>query len=130
MDNRKAIGVSFSRSSGKGGQNVNKVATKVELRVSLNSDWLPENLALRLAEQQRGRVNKERELIVTSQRHRTQKDNFTDAFNKLQMLVEEANELPEERIDTDIPEWSRKKRSQDKKRQSSKKSLRRTPSMD
>ena len=48
----------FSRSSGPGGQNVNKLNTKVELRMNLNSDWLPTNIRQRLEELYRNRINK------------------------------------------------------------------------
>ena len=149
-ERRRHVGVSFARSAGKGGQNVNKVATKVELRVPLASSWLPAPLAARLRLTQRGRVNRDDELLVVSQRHRTQKDNLkgapatarwlmmtliflffsafpADAFFKLQQMIDDANELPEERIATDVPEWSKKARIEEKRAQSRKKSLRKSP---
>ena len=82
-EHRQGVQVSFARSAGKGGQNVNKVATKVELRVPLAAAWLPAPLAARLREKQRGRVNREGELLVVSQRHRTQKDNLKGGLARL-----------------------------------------------
>lgn len=124
------IRMSFSRSSGKGGQNVNKVSTKVELRIPLvpTPEWLPRDLCERLAEQQKGRVNVDGELIVVSQRHRTQVQNIDDALSKLQDMVRSANEVPDERLQTEVPEWTRKTRLEEKRIKSTKKSLRRAPS--
>ena len=111
-----------------GGQNVNKVETKVELKIPLDDQltkmWLPDVLCDRLAEMYKSKLNKQRELSIVSQRHRTQAANMKDAFEKLQVMLEEANTKPIERIETEVPEWSKKKRLQDKKKHSNKKSLR------
>ena len=63
--------ISFARSSGPGGQNVNKVNTKAELRFNvIAADWLPEDVKSRLLTQQSNRINKDGELIITSQEYR------------------------------------------------------------
>lgn len=59
----------FSSSSGPGGQNVNKVATKVELRfIPKDADWLPEEIKQRFIELNKHRINKDGEFILVSQR--------------------------------------------------------------
>lgn len=65
------VQLSFVRSSGPGGQNVNKLNTKAELRFKVQeADWIPEDIRERLAEQQAAKINKEGELIITAQEHR------------------------------------------------------------
>lgn len=62
---------SFARSSGPGGQNVNKVNTKAEIRFNVaSSDWIPDDVKKRLLEYQSNKISKEGDLIITSQEHR------------------------------------------------------------
>ncbi len=69
---REKLQVHFSRSSGAGGQNVNKVNTKAEIRFVIESaDWLPAEVRKRLASMNRSNVTKAGEFFVISQRHRT-----------------------------------------------------------
>ena len=80
--------ISFVRSSGPGGQNVNKVNTKVVLRWSpRNSAALPEDLRARFLARYRRRLTVSGELVLTSQRHRRQSRNVSDSREKLRDLI-------------------------------------------
>jgi len=81
--------ISFVRSSGSGGQNVNKLSTKVELRLDLNSrqTWMPAEVQRRLREQQSNKTSKEGILTITAQEHRTQGMNRKSAVDKLRKMV-------------------------------------------
>lgn len=88
---------SFARSSGPGGQNVNKVNTKADVRVQLEgAKWLSEETIERAKELYPNFVNKEGELFTMSQstshaEFRTQADNLRDATSKLQSMLDEAS---------------------------------------
>lgn len=88
----------FSRSSGAGGQNVNKVNTKAELRFNVKSaDWIPSEVKLRLKDFQANKINSDGELIVTCQEQRTQIQNKKICLEKLQEMLFEAYLEPKER---------------------------------
>ncbi|XP_055545884.1 peptidyl-tRNA hydrolase ICT1, mitochondrial [Wyeomyia smithii] len=83
--------ITYSRSSGPGGQNVNTVSTKVDVRFHLDSaNWLSETVRTRLAELQRGRITKEGYLVIKSELTRSQQMNMADALEKLRSFIREA----------------------------------------
>ncbi|KAI8071133.1 uncharacterized protein B0P05DRAFT_580380 [Gilbertella persicaria] len=78
------VSISFSKSSGPGGQNVNKVNTKVDLRLSLSkADWLPDYAKQKIKSSTHLRKSKHNELIITSDKTRSQAKNIQDCYDKL-----------------------------------------------
>ncbi|KAI9005326.1 hypothetical protein BC832DRAFT_523583, partial [Gaertneriomyces semiglobifer] len=76
--------VSYSRSSGPGGQNVNKVNTKVDMRIDVPSAWwLPDLVKQRLQLQHSNKINKSNQFIISSDRFRTQTSNYDDCLTRL-----------------------------------------------
>ena len=95
---RSKVTAVFSRSSGAGGQNVNKVSTKAELRFSVeDADWMDDHTKARLRVRYATFLTKEGDIVITSQRHRTQAANLEDAFEKLHAMVVEAASIPKVR---------------------------------
>lgn len=122
------ITFSATRSSGPGGQNVNKVNTQVELRFSVKysglfSDVEKDRIFLKL----KNRINSEGELIVTSQTGRSQLDNKEKALEKLFELIEKALTIQKKRLKSAPTYASRLKRLESKKNQALKKQLRKPP---
>ncbi|KAJ7315998.1 hypothetical protein JRQ81_002160 [Phrynocephalus forsythii] len=89
------LSISYSRSSGPGGQNVNKVNSKAEVRFHLTSaDWIAEDTRQNMAVMHRNKINREGELIVMSQVSRYQMRNLADCLQKIRDLIAEATEKP------------------------------------
>jgi ribosome-associated protein len=118
---------SFVRSGGPGGQNVNKVASKVVLRWDLAGSSLPTDVQARLRTQQPRRITSEGVLILTSQRYRDQERNRQDCLEKLRALVLQAATPPKPRKPTRPTRASRRARLQAKRRRSAAKAARRQP---
>ncbi|MDY0166649.1 MAG: alternative ribosome rescue aminoacyl-tRNA hydrolase ArfB [Thermoguttaceae bacterium] len=118
----------FARSGGPGGQNVNKLNTKAELRWHVTtSSSLPEAVRQRLLAQQRRRVTSQGEMIVTSQRFRDAGRNVADCLEKLRAMIDAATVEPKSRRATKPTRASQRRRLQEKQRQSEKKQRRRQP---
>ena len=106
----------FVRGSGPGGQNVNKVATAVELRFDVRSSSLPEDVKERLAALAGSRMTAEGILVIDSREHRTQAQNREAARERLTALIERARERPKKRRPTKPRAAAREKRLETKKR--------------
>ncbi|MCX7312214.1 MAG: alternative ribosome rescue aminoacyl-tRNA hydrolase ArfB [Alphaproteobacteria bacterium] len=123
---------SFVRSSGPGGQNVNKLSTAVQLRFNVRRSLsLPNDVALRLMRLGGRRITKDGVLVLIAQSHRTQERNRADAQQRLVALIQEAAVKPTPRRATKPTKASKQRRIEGKKRRSGVKDMRRSkPSFD
>jgi len=120
-----------SKSSGPGGQNVNKVNTKVELRLDIaNSVLLTDEEKEIIFDKLSNRINKDGVLIITSQDQRSQLKNKENAIGKLYELIEEALVIPKERKNIKPSKALKEKRLKNKKIISEKKTLRKNIDLD
>jgi ribosome-associated protein len=105
------ISFAFVHASGPGGQNVNKVATAVQLRVAAAaSPSLPPDVKARLARLAGRRMTKDGEIVIVARRHRTQERNRADALARLVDLLRRAAEAPPLRKPTRPPAAARRQR--------------------
>jgi len=117
---------SFVRSSGPGGQNVNKLSTAVQLRFDVrNSPSLTDDIAMRLVRLAGRRMTKDGVLVIIAQNHRTQERNRQEARDRLIALIRQATVAPVKRRPTRPTKASRERRIESKKRRARVKSLRR-----
>ena len=123
-----ALTIRAVRASGPGGQNVNKVATKIDLRVDLDAiEGMPEAARARLATLARHRLDADGRLVVTSQVTRNQARNLEDARDKVRALVAAALVRPRHRRATKPTASSREQRLGAKRARGDVKRLRARP---
>src|SRR5262245_15531631 len=124
IDERE-LAETFIRASGPGGQNVNKLATAVQLRFDVRrSPSLPDDMRARLERLAGKRLTREGVIVITAQRHRTQERNRQDALDRLLALLRAAAVRPVRRRPTKPTRASRERRLESKKQRSNIKGLR------
>ena len=115
IDERE-LQLDFVRASGPGGQNINKVATAVQLRFDVNASSLAEEVKSRLAKLAGNRLTGEGVLLIEAKRFRTQEQNREDAIQRFVELVRKAAVKPKARRKTKPTRASKEERLKEKKR--------------
>ena len=115
---------SFVTASGPGGQNVNKVATAVQLRVNIYALGLPPAVFHRLKDLAGSRLTIAGDILIDARNHRTQEANRRDARERLTRLIEESLREPKKRAKTRVNRIGKTKRLAGKKAHGAKKAMR------
>ncbi|XP_046397252.1 peptidyl-tRNA hydrolase ICT1, mitochondrial [Ischnura elegans] len=129
--------ITYSRSGGAGGQNVNMLNSKVDVRFHVESaDWLSNEVKSKLIEMNKTKINKEGFLILKSEKTRSQQLNVADVMMKLRTLIRTAAEPPGEPSEESVEAARKRKmkaarlRLQEKRNHSMNKAQRRAPVID
>jgi ribosome-associated protein len=125
IDERE-VQIDFVRASGPGGQNVNKVATAVQLRFDVNASSLPDEAKARLVHLAGNRITSEGILLIEAKRFRTQEQNREDAFQRFVELLRKSLGKPKARKKTKPTQASKEERLKEKKRRGEIKKVRQT----
>ncbi len=112
------------RSSGAGGQNVNKVASAIHLRFDIPASSLPEVHKERLLKLRDNRITKDGVVVIKAQEHRTQEQNKEEALKRLKQLLQSVTHTPKKRKPTKRSRSADRKRIERKKKRGQKKALR------
>ena len=123
IDERE-LQIDFTRASGPGGQNVNKVATAVQLRFDVNASSLPEEVKSRLIHLAGNRMTSEGVLLIEAKRYRTQEQNREDAIQRFVDLFRKALIVPKARKKTKPTQASQEERLKGKKKRAEIKKMR------
>ncbi|XP_076856256.1 large ribosomal subunit protein mL62 [Brachyhypopomus gauderio] len=95
--------ITYSRSSGPGGQHVNKVNSKAEVRFHVQTaEWIPDEVRNVILLKNKTRINKAGELIVTSEVSRSQNRNLENCLHKITEIISEASQMPAEPSTDDV----------------------------
>jgi len=119
----RLLSVAYVRSSGPGGQNVNKVATKVDLRLDLEAarPWLDAGELARVRRRLGNRLDADGRLCITSSEHREQSRNLAAALARMETLLARALRPPKHRIATKPGRAANERRLETKRKQGRKK---------
>ncbi|MGI9328281.1 MAG: alternative ribosome rescue aminoacyl-tRNA hydrolase ArfB [Pseudomonadales bacterium] len=126
----EALSERFVRSRGPGGQNVNKVATAVQLRLDIAAANLAPAVNRRLLANAPHLANKDKSLTIFADRFRSQLRNRDDALDRLERLLDKAHQVPKKRVATRPSRASKEKRLARKNKRSLTKAQRKSPKLD
>ncbi len=122
------VELKFIKSSGPGGQNINKVSSSVQLRFSvLKSKIISPDIKSRLFSLFKNNINKDGDLILKSDKYRSQSLNKKDVIEKLIKMLHMARSKPKKRVPTKPPQSSIQNRLKSKNHRSNIKQLRKKP---
>ena len=127
---KEALEFRFIHASGPGGQHVNKSSTAVELRVTIAALGLATEVAHRLVEQQKNRINKQGELVIQADQFRSQLKNRKDAVARLSQMINAARVRPKKRIATRPTKGAKTRRMDAKTQRGRTKVNRKKPPLD